>query len=179
MPKRKRKRRRRPSARKLKQRKLVLQHITKTSKCAEIGVWTGTFSKTILKHQPKELHLVDPWIHQNYPKRLYSIPQSDMDRIYDSVKEGFKDNAEVYIHRGTSEAVVGAFEDEYFDWVYIDGNHSYEFVKQDLELWSKKIKSGGWLCGDDYDMPDVAKAVDEFSKTFLLKKNNTQFIIKL
>ena len=58
-----------------------------------------------------------------------------------------------------------------FDFIYIDGNHSYDFVKADLEAWWPKLKSGGAICGDDYQEGyyqvtsldfGVVKAVDEF-----------------
>lgn len=50
------------------------------------------------------------------------------------------------------------------DFVFIDANHEYEFVKQDIELYWPKVKSGGFLCGHDYSggHPGVTKAVDEF-----------------
>ena len=51
--------------------------------------------------------------------------------------------------------------------VYIDGNHLYEFVKGDLEVYWSKVKSGGYIAGDDYGVRGwwqngVTKAVDEF-----------------
>jgi hypothetical protein len=56
------------------------------------------------------------------------------------------------------------------DVAYLDGDHSYEFVKSDLEHWFPKVKKGGFLCGHDYlhggkekdAWPGVTKAVDEF-----------------
>jgi predicted O-methyltransferase YrrM len=73
----------------------------------------------------------------------------------------------VSIHRACSSAVVQHFEDNYFDWIYIDGNHSYEYVKADLESFLPKIKSGGYLTGDDYlwapeEQLPVKRAVAEF-----------------
>ena len=60
---------------------------------------------------------------------------------------------------------------EALDWVYIDGNHTYEFVLEDLRSWYPKVRPGGLVVGDDYDRPDawwndgVTKAVTEFTKT--------------
>jgi len=56
------------------------------------------------------------------------------------------------------------FKDEYFDIVYIDASHEYEFVKEDIIAWLPKVKKGGIICGDDYVIgwPGVIKAVDEF-----------------
>ena len=93
----------------------------------------------------------------------------------------------VAIHRGYSHEVCNNFEDNYFDWIYIDGNHQYEFVKKDLELYYPKIKMGGFITGDDYYgkghwwQDDVKKAVDEFIATKLVKLimiKNGQFVLK-
>ncbi|MDP3697256.1 MAG: class I SAM-dependent methyltransferase, partial [Candidatus Taylorbacteria bacterium] len=53
---------------------------------------------------------------------------------------------------------------EELDFVYIDGNHSYDYVKKDLELYWDKVKKGGALTGDDFNIKDIARAVFEFSK---------------
>lgn len=42
------------------------------------------------------------------------------------------------------------FPDEYFDWVYIDANHQYDFIREDLKIYYKKVKRGGFITGDDY-----------------------------
>ena len=63
------------------------------------------------------------------------------------------------------------FSTGYFDWVYVDGNHNYEFVLEDLRSFAAKIKVGGHLIGDDYywESPEepgcfpVQKAVKEFA----------------
>jgi predicted O-methyltransferase YrrM len=92
-----------------------------------------------------------------------------MDAIYESVLQRFRSAIEsgvVEVHRNTSAGFCSSFQDNYFDWIYIDGNHQYEFVKQDLETYLPKIKTGGLIAGDDYGRPGwwqdgVTKAVDE------------------
>jgi hypothetical protein len=69
-----------------------------------------------------------------------------------------------------SKDAVALFPDEHFDWVYIDSNHTYEAVKEDLEMWLPKVKNGGYICGHDYILPrevlnlpfGVVPAVNEF-----------------
>jgi len=61
-----------------------------------------------------------------------------------------------------------------FDVIYIDGDHSYQGVKRDLQLALKKVRPGGFICGHDYEMNmvrakscydfGVKRAVDEFCK---------------
>jgi hypothetical protein len=36
------------------------------------------------------------------------------------------------------------------DFIYIDANHAYDFVKEDIECWYPKVKPGGWVMGHDY-----------------------------
>ena len=60
-------------------------------------------------------------------------------------------------------------EDEKLDWIYIDGDHSYTGVKNDLNNAIEVVKPGGLIIGDDYkwksltaDKGGVKKAVNEF-----------------
>ena len=108
-----------------------------------------------------------------------------MDLIYESVVYKFKKNKNVKIHRKTSERAAASFCDNYFDWIYIDADHSYEAVKKDLNLWYQKIKPGGFLCGDDFAINErlkwgVIPAVKEFveKNNLDLKIDGTQFVIK-
>jgi hypothetical protein len=142
--------------------------------CAEIGVWKGDFSERLLKlRQPYELHLIDPWqFESKYPCRWYggdvAKNQSDMDNIKDSVYRRFAGNSAVIIHRSKSFEAATEFPNGYFDWIYIDGDHSREAVLNDLEAWHTKVKLQGVIVLDDYDWRDergqysVRGAVDAF-----------------
>ena len=106
-----------------------------------------------------------------------------MDVIFESVREKFKDDGRVEIHKDFSTNIN--FPKSYFNWVYIDGNHSYEFVLKDLNHYYPLIMKGGFLCGDDYGWTDwhckkgPKKAVDEFAEKMSLKKviKRRQFIL--
>lgn len=62
------------------------------------------------------------------------------------------------------------FEDGYFDWIYIDTDHSYETTRDELELYAPKMKPGGIIAGHDYKIGNwismyrygVIEAVHEF-----------------
>lgn len=160
---------------------------------AEIGVHLGDFSQQIIDYlSPQELHLIDPWERQSLPvysKSWYggSVSQVEMDSRYQSVLNRFADNiqtSQVIIHRNYSSNVLLTFPDNYFDWIYIDGNHLYEYVKIDLELSLRKVKTGGYIAGDDYRrgawwQGGVKRAVDEFrdnQNVELVKVHNGQFV---
>lgn len=178
-------------------RGFLLEMLPKQSIGAEIGVHLGKFSARIIDIvSPKELHLIDPWEFQ--PSSAYKTAwyggraeggQAEMDGRYQKVCTKFESNIkakQVHIHRGYSEQMLEQFPDEYFDWIYIDGNHLYEYVKVDLEISLKKVKKGGYITGDDYGMGGwwkggVKKAVDEFvdhQAVELVAKKNGQFVIK-
>jgi len=61
-----------------------------------------------------------------------------------------------------------AFKDvPMLDFIYIDGNHEYEYVKKDIEMYWHKIKDGGIMAGHDIQLKGVSDAVLEFAR-----KNN-------
>lgn len=166
-------------------RHCILSQIPKHSVCAEIGVDRGNFSELILECEPKKLHLIDPWKFEpdpayegsRYGGRL-GKSQGFMDAIHASVLNRFHlaiRSGTVEVHRNTSAECCSQFPDDYFDWIYIDGNHRYEFVKLDLELFLPKVKRHGLVAGDDYGTPGwwqdgVTKAVDEAMASGRFKK---------
>jgi len=174
-------------------RDFVLQTFPKFSIGLEIGVNEGFFSERIIEIvQPKKLHLIDPWKFEDgeYYKAGEKIQDQEMmDRRFENVCKKFtteiKKN-QILIERGTSEEILPKFNDNYFDWIYVDGNHTYDFVKKDLELCYLKIKNGGLITGDDYYdsekfVDGVKKAVDEFINSGhvqLIQLKNNQFILK-
>lgn len=177
-------------------RLFLLKQMPQNAICAEIGVYKGNFSKIIFRTtQPKRLHLIDPWKYhpqKKYIKALFGGQaggQEEMDKIYSSVRKRFSkliEDKKVILHRKTSYEANKQFKNEYFDWIYIDGNHDYHYAKRDLETYFNKVKSGGFLTGDDYKKgtwfkKGVMKAVDEFverNDVELVCIKNAQFIIK-
>lgn len=169
----------------------VLHLIEKGSNCAEIGVWKGAFSQKMLRRRPGKLHLIDPWLYiPEYGDRVYGSrgdnSQEKMDGVFHEVQELFKREPSVVLHRKTSEQAVSEFADGYFHFVYIDGNHSYEFVKKDIEQFLPKVRDGGYIAGDDYIFrrcPNGGpkRAVDEITATGrvdLLSIKNNQFVLR-
>jgi hypothetical protein len=174
----------------------ILRLIPKHSVCAEIGVYKGDFSELILERDPKKLHLIDPWKFESegtYTNSWYGgffgKSQANMDTIYTSVLDRFRApmrSGIVEVHRNTSTDSCSQFPDNYFDWIYIDGNHLYEFVKCDLEMFWSKVKVHGLVAGDDYGNPGwwqdgVTKAVDEAIASGRFEKiliEHDQFLMK-
>ena len=77
--------------------------------------------------------------------------------------------------RKKSSDAVEMFEDNSIDFLFVDGNHEYEYVLEDLRNYYPKVKPGGIICGDDYFMSAkdngrkmVQEAVEEFSNEYNL-----------
>jgi hypothetical protein len=173
-------------------RKFLENIIPKNSIGAEIGVWTGGFSNFILETiHPNKIHLIDVWTFDNHTNKAYGSNiknQEHINEAYEFTCNRFKEQVEkrqVVIHKMSSEEACQLFNNNYLDWVYIDGNHTYESVKQDLNIWTNKVKSGGFIIGDDYvwggKFKPVKRAVDEFKNDLrveFVKVENDQFIFK-
>lgn len=179
-------------------RQLTLSMIPKNSFGLEIGVWKGEFSEELLNHtQPLKLFLVDPWLYipnssdgeTDYSDRWYggsvAKNQKDMDNIYDSVYSKFKTFDNVIILRCFSNEIQNYVNNNTLDWVYIDGNHSYEYVLKDLNIAFNLIKEKSLIIGDDYDNSrEVRDAVNTFitnRKEHIIDCNvvEGQFILKI
>lgn len=135
---------------------------------AEIGVCAGVFAYyVLLPSQPSKLYLIDPWqygLQADVEKDPTAEKQSHADSLYKKVFNLFSSYPNVEIIRLKSEDAVFMFPDEYFDYVYIDGEHSYKAVMRDLTNYFPKVKIGGYIIGDDYGWAGIMPAVQDFLK---------------
>ena len=131
--------------------------------CVEVGVWEGEFTEQILlKSNVTKVFCVDPYNHfvnNEYPDGMNDISQKEFDGVfsktYNKLTSRFGDRV-VFIRDVSVNASV-QFADESVDFVYIDGNHDYKYVLEDLKSWYPKVKSGGFLCGDDVYSSDLSE----------------------
>lgn len=144
----------------------------------EIGVNNGITTSYLLKNLPtiERYYAVDPWLarYKMYNKKLYKWTAKGNKKRWVDVMQSFFENTfndrnRVCLLRTFSVDGVKFFEDEYFDWIFIDANHEYPYIKENLELWTPKVKIGGLVTGHDYGNPKgkhkgwgINKAVDEF-----------------
>lgn len=163
----------------LTSREELLRHFPKGGAGAEIGVAEGTYSAAILERAaPRELHLIDPWSHLEggadplgAGEILTAVeearargerfdpppPSSEGDRLYAQVAARFEGDPRVRLHRQYSYKAAAAIADGSLDFVYLDGNHQYEFVLKDLQDFAAKLKPGGLLFGHDFFEDDFAR----------------------
>lgn len=143
----------------------------------EIGIRFGGHFKSLFTQNVKAAVAVDPWrLFESQdcdPEAPYT--QLDLDQQHDEFKTRYVGDDRVTVERTTSLEAAAKYPDEYFDFVYIDGNHKYEHCKNDLVTWWPKVKTGGIIAGHDYiNVRDfgVIRAVEEFKSENNILQNN-------
>jgi len=153
-----------------KQKKLVKKEFVGV----EIGTQRGTNAVNILKHlEIEKIYLVDPYEFYDYDGKTPNAVDAD-DVQDDNFKEAkrvlkkYFDKIE-FVFKKSIDAVDSI--PNKLDFVYIDGNHDYQFVKSDIEEYYPKLKISGYLGGHDINMQGVFDAVSEFRQEKKLDVN--------
>jgi hypothetical protein len=132
----------------------------------EIGVDEAPTSWYFLKNIPGlYLYGVDPYMgYQDWYPGGY-ISQEANNNKYETMRERLAPYADRWKHyRLTSDDALSLFEDDSYDFIFIDGLHEYDQVLKDCRNYWSKIKKGGIFAGHDYKViAGVGKAVDEFA----------------
>jgi len=135
----------------------------------EIGTCWGGWAEWIRKNTPAtHILTVDPY--RKYPKESYcdalnEMTQAECDKKFEMVKTKLIPLG-INMARMTSFDAARHTQDGCVSFCYIDGNHHYNAVLQDLVCWWPKIKKGGYLCGDDVD--DVGKDHDDEGNVYVV-----------
>lgn len=131
----------------------------------EIGCYRGVSTEVWLLHCAQVV-AVDPWldvgVRREFLARCSHYPHLKM-------IEGF------------SPSALTSLRDHQFDLCYIDGDHSYEAVVQDIQACKPHVKPGAFIGGHDYggDCPGVAQAVDELLGKPQWRFSDGSWLVKL
>jgi predicted O-methyltransferase YrrM len=143
---------------------------------AEIGVRRGKHAAFLIDSLDIEkLYLIDPY--EAYDEYSEDWADDDaMTEVETAARErlgSFK--FAIFIQKFSNDAIPDISED--LDFVYIDGNHEYEFVKDDIANYYPLLNEGGILAGHNYTpgWPGVIQAVDEFARHRGLKVQRAKF----
>ena len=125
----------------------------------------------------------DENLHETIPNTNFSNPLKkfyfniikrqnpySINAVKDLLKK-FKDN--IHLIQGNSNKILKKIDMSKIDFVFLDGGHHYETVKNDLMNCKEVLENNGTILCDDYDLsyaPGVKKAIDEF-----IDKNNYNF----
>ena len=119
----------------LSDRSDIIKRLPKHAVVAEIGTHSGEFAKRILEiAQPREFHIFD-----------LSFEPFDRSFFDSEILSG-----RVILHEGDSSTEMSKLPDALFDWIYIDGDHSFEGVSRDIEQAKRLIRAEGALVFNDY-----------------------------
>ncbi len=137
-------------------------------KYLEIGVFYGanaiSVANTYAAHPDSEIHAIDPW--------LFKDDNINFEDVYSTFKRNLERSGhenKIKYYRDFSFNQIPKFEDDYFDLIYIDGDHEPEAVLEDAVLAFRKLKKGGVMIFDDYGWggPDLTQAgIDSFLRGY-------------
>lgn len=133
----------------------------------QIGVMTGDVTRWLAKRYPNALLVdVDPWSAEVYDPKYAEEDASaalsmDYEAFFDYYLSRRPDNVLTYRQR-SDEFFAGQGEFD-FDFIYIDGCHTYEACLNDLGGALVMSHKGTLIAVDDYNFESVKKACDEFA----------------
>lgn len=127
----------------------LLHRLPNRGVAAEIGAAFGEYTAQILeRNRPKELHLIDAWDTDRY--------KVGMERIKNRFAPEIKAKR-LHLHQGYSTVRLKDFADRFFDWAYIDTNHTYQTTWEELVLCDAKVKQEGRIAGHDFCTGNVVR----------------------
>ncbi len=148
-------------------------------KGAEIGVCNGRYSLILCQKIPG-LRLIGVDRYRPYGGHGIHRLQATQDDNLLTTREKLKDYPLYSLLITTSKEAAEWIADESLDFVFIDSDHSYEAVKEDINLWTPKVRKGGIVSGHDYyqgklGTMGVIKAVDEYVAEHGYKLQTTEW----
>jgi len=127
----------------------------------ELGVQNGHYSEVMLKawKNNKEYHLVDLWAPLDNYADVANVDQDEQNHRFLGTMERVSPwKGKVQVCRNFTTYCVTQYQDDYFDFVYVDARHDYKGVHVDLVDWWPKLKVGGIMAGHDYVTQDDGPA---------------------
>lgn len=133
---------------------MILEIVRPEFVIVEVGSFAGVSSDLFARYCRK-LYCVDLWsLETSIEYELMEKAELMFDRVWEA-------HHNIEPIQGRSVEVAKQFTDQSVDMVYIDGNHSYASVKEDIQAWMPTIKPGGWMTGHDMILMSVQTAVRE------------------
>ena len=139
----------------------------------EVGVWEAQNAKRMLNELPNLVLIgIDPFEgYQDWWAYINQEHMSEKEKITLDTIQPYIKSGRFNLIKKYSDAALLDLEDDKYDFIYIDADHSYEWASHDIKNYWQKVKSGGILCGHDRSLDGVKRALNEFCAN-----NNLSFI---
>ena len=139
------------SCRVLPNRGVLLDLLPSQGVVAEVGAAFGEFTSEILTRcNPRKLYLIDAWNTERFQQGKTKIESERSEQIA---------SGQLHLRQGLSTEKLAEFDDHFFDWVYIDTNHTFQTTFEELKLARLKVKCDGRIAGHDFCTGNVIKPV--------------------
>lgn len=142
----------------------------------ELGVFSGTGLNLWSMFKPQLVIGIDIWDDDKIPEHTDGMSAEMMRSNYEKSIKVMLGNSSVKLLKGYSNSFVHIFPDEFFDFIYIDDDHSYSATYINLTNWWPKVKTNAIIAGHDFTRHNgfgVIDAVEQFKE----EKKITQFHI--
>ena len=158
--------------------KSMVEKFSSGSKFVEIGSWKGKSSAYMAVEIANSNKNIDFYCVDTWEGSIEHKNNTEISMLYDIFLNNMKPVESYYTPlKMKSLDAVSRFGDHSLDFVFIDGSHEYEDVKEDIKAWLPKVKPGGILAGHDYYIkgtdwfPGVKRAVNEELSGFETSEN--------
>jgi len=151
---------------------LIKKHFKPEFEMVELGSFQGTSTRLFALFVTK-IHSIDCYCyHEPEPGTGPYLTQKDPEQWLKNFKQLFIDAEETFLNRTKRYTNINKikkksveaskyFEDKSLDAVYIDAEHIYDYVLDDVRHWKGKIKDGGILCGHDFSLPFIKEILEK------------------
>ncbi len=150
----------------------------------ELGVWVGTTTLFLMRNTNIQMTCVDAWeVQEDNPEYDWQYNKKPVFKNGQLLRlEEFKHEGQVWNHnlneqkfrqeaqqwgdrikiiKGRSLNIINEIPDNSMDFIFHDSDHSYPFVRNEIQAYLPKLKVGGYSIGDDYNWTPVKRSVQE------------------
>jgi len=136
----------------------LCQKLKENTIMIEIGSFAGESTAIFLNSgKVDKIYCVDPWTYGYDDEDIASRQNEDAEKVFDGK---FDDDDRVIKIKEYSDLALSQLTEK-VDFVYVDGNHTNEWVKKDIANYIPLIKDDGFIGGHDCTHPPIADAIRE------------------
>ena len=145
---------------------------------AEVGCWQGRSTRALADNTRGAVFAIDHF--QGVPELLYLLADKPPHWLFKTFMMNLMDCDNLVVVRQRSREAARLLDPLRFDFIFLDGDHNYQAVVDDIRWWKPMVKPGGLLAGHDYrDAPGVEQAVLEFLPQAKLVEGTQLWSIRL